>query len=98
MARRLDRTVRRVGPDMVVAPGAQHRSITDGCNSTSFVSARPTDSPKDARRLAANSNALARSGVGAEAATVTSLAKRAAAHETERGVNRSIVSATEDIQ
>jgi hypothetical protein len=88
MARRLVLTVRRVGADMAVTEGAQHRSITEGPRSTAGSRGSPTDSAKSPRRLAAYKKALARFTEAGWAQKVSSLAKRATSGDARRGVNR----------
>lgn len=53
MARRLERSVRRVAGAIAVTPGAQHRSITEGCSATSGESSTPTDTQNAPSLLAA---------------------------------------------
>src|SRR5579875_915338 len=94
MARRLVRTVRRVGADIVLTAGQQHRSIIEGWRATSGRSPKPTDSQKAPSFDAANKKALARLGVSGAARAVTSLAKRPAAADTVRGVNPQMAATT----
>ena len=86
--------MRLVGADIVVIPGAQQRSTTEGWSASVAVSPRPMDSQNAPSRQAANKYALARFGLSGFAWAVTSLAKAAAAPDTVRELNPSIVAAT----
>ena len=86
--------MRLVGADIVVIPGAQQRSTTEGWSASVAVSSRPMDSQNAPSRQAANKYALARFGLSGFAWAVTSLAKAAAAPDTVRELNPSIVAAT----
>jgi hypothetical protein len=84
MNRWLVRSTRRAEP---VRPGAAsaNRSITDGWNTTSGTSSRPSDAAKSASRAADHSSAFALLRPGGPARSTTTLASAAAGAGTETG-------------
>ena len=94
MARQLVRRVRAVGAEKARELTTMKRSMTGGQKTTSARSSTPAPRAKQASRLAANSNALARAVLAGAAWATTWRAKAAASAGTMSLCHASMARAT----